>query len=103
MAMAMAANPFLESTVRIQKDRSHVVVTAGPYRIVRHPMYVGALVMFAAWPLLLGSAWSFVPLAAMVPALVVRTALEDRMLQRELAGFADYAQRTRYRLLPGVW
>jgi protein-S-isoprenylcysteine O-methyltransferase Ste14 len=103
IGLAMAANPFLERTVRIQNDRGQVVVTSGPYRIVRHPMYVGALLVVAAWPLLLGSVWSFIPLAVIAPALIVRTALEDRTLHRELAGYADYAQRTRYRLLPGVW
>jgi len=103
IGLAMAANPFLERTVRIQNDRGQVVVTSGPYRIVRHPMYVGALLVVAAWPLLLGSVWSFIPLAGIAPALIVRTALEDRTLHRELAGYADYAQRTRYRLLPDVW
>jgi protein-S-isoprenylcysteine O-methyltransferase Ste14 len=103
LGLAMATNPFLKRTVRIQNDRGHVVVTSGPYRIVRHPMYAGGLLMVAAWPLLLGSVWSFIPLALIAATLVVRTALEDRTLQQELAGYADYAQRTRYRLFPGIW
>jgi protein-S-isoprenylcysteine O-methyltransferase Ste14 len=103
IGLAVETNPFLETTVRIQDDRGHVAVTSGPYRIVRHPMYAGLLVMTAGWPLVFGSAWSYLPIAVLAAALVVRTALEDRTLQRELAGYAEYARRTRYRLLPGVW
>lgn len=100
---AMLANPHLETTVRIQKERAHAVVRSGPYRLVRHPMYVGMLVMFAGWPLVLGSRWAYLPYALYLALLVWRTSREDRALQAELAGYADYARRTRYRLLPGVW
>jgi protein-S-isoprenylcysteine O-methyltransferase Ste14 len=103
IGLAMATNPFLESTVRIQDERGHVAVTSGPYRVVRHPMYAGTLLMTAGWPLVFGSTWSYLPLALLAAAVVVRTALEDRTLQRELAGYAEYAKRTRYRLLPGIW
>lgn len=100
---AMAANPFLSTVVRIQDDRGHYVITSGPYRYVRHPMYA---MMFLMWPgtaLLLGSGWALIPAAAIIAVFVIRTALEDRMLQAELPGYAEYAQRTRYRLVPGVW
>lgn len=103
IALVMATNPFLETTVRIQDARGHVAVTSGPYRVVRHPMYVGVVVMIAGWPLVVGSLWSYVPIAVMAATLVVRTALEDRTLQRELAGYAEYTRKTRYRLLPGIW
>jgi len=100
---AMVANRFFSGVVRIQKERGHHVVTGGPYRIVRHPGYVGGAVAAVATPLLLGSLWGLIPALAYVVLITVRTALEDRALQEELPGYVEYAQRTRYRLLPGVW
>jgi protein-S-isoprenylcysteine O-methyltransferase Ste14 len=76
VAGAMAVNRNLEQTVRIQRDRGHTVATTGPYRFVRHPMYLAMLVQLPATALLLGSAWAFIPAAAAAIALVVRTALE---------------------------
>jgi len=103
IAWAMATNPHLETTVRIQHDRGHKVITTGPYAIVRHPMYVGAILNLAGVPLVLGSAWAYVPAGLAVLIFLCRTALEDRTLRRELPGYEDYTQRTRYRLAPGVW
>jgi protein-S-isoprenylcysteine O-methyltransferase Ste14 len=103
IAAAMAVNRHLEQTVRIQADRGHEVVTNGPYRYVRHPMYLGLLPSFVGIPLLLGSAWGLVPAAACMATILVRTALEDRMLRRSLPAYDEYARRTRYRLFPGVW
>lgn len=103
IALASVYNPFLELAVRLQRDRGQVPVQSGPYRYVRHPMYVGLLLMFAAWPLVLGSWWCALPLGALAVAYVVRTALEDRTLRAHLPGYRDYCQLTRYRLLPGVW
>jgi protein-S-isoprenylcysteine O-methyltransferase Ste14 len=100
---AMMENPFAEPVVRIQKERGHVAITKGPYRFVRHPMYVGVILGAFAVPLVLGSAWAFVPAFVTAILFVVRTALEDRTLRSELPGYDDYAQHTRYRLLPGVW
>ncbi|MBU7009847.1 MAG: isoprenylcysteine carboxylmethyltransferase family protein [Theionarchaea archaeon] len=100
---AMAVNTYFETGVRIQKDRGHQVCTKGPYQYVRHPGYVGMVLMYAGTPLILGSWWAFLPAGVVVPLLVIRTALEDRMLHNELTGYADYAQRVKYRLLPGVW
>jgi protein-S-isoprenylcysteine O-methyltransferase Ste14 len=100
---AMATNPFLSTIVRIQADRGHYVVTSGPYRYVRHPMYA---MMFLMWPgiaLELGSWWALLPAAVIVIVFVIRTALEDRTLQAELTGYTAYAQRVRYRLVPGLW
>jgi protein-S-isoprenylcysteine O-methyltransferase Ste14 len=79
------------------------VVTDGPYRIVRHPGYAGALLGLVLLPLLLDSAWSFIPAALLTVGVIIRTALEDRTLHAELPGYAEYAQKTRYRLIPGVW
>jgi len=100
---AMAANAFFSATVRIQKERGHTVATGGPYRFVRHPGYVGALLYTLAVPIMLGSWWALIPSALSALAYVVRTALEDRTLHGELDGYREYAQRVRYRLLPGVW
>lgn len=100
---AIAVNAFFEPTVRIQRDREQRVCTAGPYRFVRHPGYVGAILATASLPLILGSRWCLVPAAIQALALVVRTAFEDRLLRDELEGYEDYASRTRYRLLPFVW
>jgi protein-S-isoprenylcysteine O-methyltransferase Ste14 len=101
---AMKVNPHFEKRVRIQVDRGHRVIDAGPYRVVRHPGYaalIGGWIL--ATPLLLGSWWAFVPAVLAAVSLVVRTALEDRTLQAELTGYAAYAGRVRFRLIPRVW
>ncbi len=103
VGLAMATNPFIERTVRIQHELGHVPVTSGPYRVVRHPMYAGVLIGIAGWPLLLGSVWSYLPLGVLFVTLLLRTVLEERTLRRELPGYEEYTRRTRYRLLPGVW
>ena len=100
---AMASNKFFSNYVRIQKERGHVAVTDGPYRIVRHPGYVGGLAINLATPLVLGSLWAFILGGIGALLLIVRTALEDKTLQAELAGYKEYAQQVRYRLLPGIW
>jgi protein-S-isoprenylcysteine O-methyltransferase Ste14 len=100
---AMHVNPFFSSAVRIQRERGHRVIAAGPYRWVRHPGYAGAIPAIMASGLVLCS-WLATALgAAGALWLVWRTAVEDRMLYAELAGYRDYARRVRWRLLPGVW
>jgi len=100
---ALSANAYLSTMVRIQDDRGHRVVTTGPYRYVRHPMYVGTIFFGLSIPLFLGSWWTFIPCCLIVGIFIIRTALEDQTLREELPGYAEYAQRVRYRLLPGVW
>jgi len=100
---AMLANPHAEMTVRIQSDRGHVVISRGPYRVVRHPMYVGMILMYAAMNLILGSWWAFTVVGAIVALMVWRIAKEERTLCAELPGYSDYAQQTRWRLVPGLW
>lgn len=103
IAWAMRSNKFFSSVVRIQKDRGHVVVTGGPYRFVRHPGYTGMSVFTLATPLILNSRWAFAPAMATAATAVLRTALEDRTLHNELDGYADYARRVKYKLVPVIW
>ncbi len=100
---AMASNAFFSTVVRVQADQGHTVCTTGPYRFVRHPGYVGAILQSLVAPLLLGSLWAFVPGALAAALMVIRTALEDRTLRAELPGYAAYARSVRFRLIPGVW
>jgi protein-S-isoprenylcysteine O-methyltransferase Ste14 len=99
----MTANTFLSSMVRIQDDRGHTTITSGPYRYVRHPMYAGMLLMFWGIPLLLGSWWGLLLGVLTMILYIVRTALEDKTLQKELPGYIEYTRQTRYRLIPGIW
>ncbi len=103
VSAALVTNPYLEGTMRIQEEKGHTVITTGPYRLVRHPMYVGMILLPLSTPLALGSVWAFLPAGVMALLMVVRTAFEDRALTSELPGYREYAQRTRYRLLPGIW
>ncbi len=103
IAWVMVVNPFAESSVRIQTDRGHTVVTSGPYRIVRHPMYVGAILMYVSISLVWGSVWALVLAAVLAAMMIWRTGREDQTLRQELAGYEEYAARTPYRLLPGLW
>jgi len=100
---AVAANRFFSAVIRIQTDRGHQVVDAGPYRFVRHPGYLGSLIHMPGAALMLGSWWGLLFVAVIEVVMVVRTAWEDRTLQSELGGYADYARRVKYRLIPRVW
>lgn len=100
---AMVVNEHFEATVRIQKDRGHRVITCGPYRFVRHPGYLSMILGGLSACLVIGSAYSLIPAAVSVAAVVVRTYLEDRTLKNELAGYSEYVKRTRHRLIPGIW
>ncbi len=100
---AMASNPFFSTVVRIQKERGHRVVDTGPYRAVRHPGYLGWILDTMGVPLLLGSVWALVPVALACTVWIVRTALEDLTLRRELDGYVGYTAKVRYRLVPGLW
>ena len=100
---AMRANPFFSPAVRIQRERGHRVVSAGPYGLVRHPGYASFAILGGAGPLALGSWWAVLPHLAVVVLFVRRAAFEDRILRAELAGYADYASRVRFRLVPGLW
>jgi protein-S-isoprenylcysteine O-methyltransferase Ste14 len=99
----MISNAHFATVVRVQGDRGHAVCNTGPYRFVRHPGYIGGMIQSLALPLMLGSLWAFIPGGLAALLLVIRTALEDKTLLKELDGYEEYAQQVRYRLLPGVW
>lgn len=103
MTWALAVNAFFSKVVSIQEDRGQRVVTRGPYRLVRHPGYVGTIAFELATPIMLGSLWALIPGVLGASLTVVRTVLEDRTLQRELDGYQEYARHVPHRLLPGVW
>jgi protein-S-isoprenylcysteine O-methyltransferase Ste14 len=103
IAWAMRSNQFFSSIVRIQKDRGHVVVARGPYRFVRHPGYAGMSAFTLATPFILDSWWACAPAAVTAATFVLRTILEDRTLHNELDGYADYAFKVKYKLLPALW
>lgn len=99
----MRENTYLSRVVEIQKDRGHKVITTGPYRYVRHPMYVGVIILLVSVPLALGSLWALVPGVALTIIIIIRTHLEDKTLHAELEGYKAYAGKVRYRLVPGIW
>jgi protein-S-isoprenylcysteine O-methyltransferase Ste14 len=96
-------NTYAAPVVKIQAERGHQVVTTGPYALVRHPMYAGAVLLFIGIPLLLGSWYGLAAVLVMVALLVVRIVMEERTLTNELAGYREYAARVRWRLAPGIW
>lgn len=100
---AMASNAFFVATVRIQTERQHWVATGGPYRYVRHPGYLGALLLHVGVPFMLNSLWALIPAALLTLVLLARTILEDKTLHAELPGYQEYAKQVRYRWLPGIW
>ena len=101
--LTFRANSYASPVVKIQKERGHRVVSTGPYAYVRHPMYAGALGFLLGAPLLLGSWWGLAAALLLVLAMAVRAVLEERALTAELDGYADYAARVRYRLVPYLW
>ena len=100
---AMASNRFFYGVLRIEKSKGHTVATGGPYRLVRHPGYVGMIAFDLAVPLILGSLWALFPAALTACAAILRTGLEDQALQAGLDGYSEYARRVRHRLFPGLW
>lgn len=98
-----AINRHFEPGVRIQKDRGQIVVDTGPYAIVRHPGYISASLLATSMALCLGSWWALVPAAVVVLGLIPRTLFEERTLIAGLPGYSEYAERVRYRWVPGIW
>src|SRR4030095_8859446 len=96
-------NSYLSPVVRIQEERGQTVVSTGPYRYVRHPMYAGILVFMVGTPLLLGSAYGIIVGLIFMIVLGRRALLEERTLRQELPGYAAYMEKVKYRILPYVW
>lgn len=101
--LTMRENPYLSAVVKIQRDRDHKVITTGPYKYVRHPMYSGMIILFLSFPLSLGSYYALILSLVFIFLIILRTHLEDKTLQKELPGYDGYTKRVRYRLMPGVW
>jgi protein-S-isoprenylcysteine O-methyltransferase Ste14 len=103
LTWSMAVNRFFEGTVRLQTDRDQTVVTDGPYEYVRHPGYTAVIMLLIGVALATGSWAALLAGLIGVVTFIVRTKWEDDALQAELAGYREFAQLTRYRLVPGVW
>jgi len=97
----MKQNSYAASTVTVEPDQP--VISTGLYGLVRHPMYSGALLLLIAMPLALGSSWTLLLLVLLIPLLAWRLLDEERVLKRDLPGYADYCLRVRSRLIPGIW
>lgn len=96
-------NSFAAPVVKVQAERHHHVVSTGPYAFVRHPMYAGVMLYFIGTPLLIGSWWGLAMMPVFFLAFAIRSRIEERTLMTGLPGYADYARRVRYRMLPGIW
>jgi protein-S-isoprenylcysteine O-methyltransferase Ste14 len=94
-------NTYTSATIEVAVDQK--VIQTGPYAMVRHPMYASALLYLVGTPLALGSYWGLLPFVAVIPFLIWRLIDEEKMLVQELAGYKEYRQRVRYRLVPGLW
>ncbi len=97
----MKENSFASRTVQVEEGQK--VISTGPYRLVRHPMYSGAVLMLLFTPLALGSWWAFPGFLLVIPLIVLRLLNEEKMLRRDLPGYSDYCLHTRSRLLPLLW
>lgn len=97
----LRTNSFAARTVRVEEKQK--VITTGPYKIVRHPLYLGAFIMFSITPLCLGSYLGLFSIPFLVIVLVMRTLDEEEMLKEELDGYTDYMKKTKYRIIPGLW
>lgn len=102
-AWAVDANAFFSAESRLQTDRQQTVTRTGPYRFVRHPGYLAAIILWPFTGSMLGSWWAVLPGVLAALAMFIRTVYEDRMLQAELPGYQEYSQQVRYRLFPGIW
>jgi protein-S-isoprenylcysteine O-methyltransferase Ste14 len=96
-------NSFAAPVIKVQAARDHRVISSGPYAWVRHPMYSSVMLFFFGAPLLVGSWWGVLMAPLFAVLFAVRAGIEERALVAGLPGYADYAARVRYRLVPGVW
>jgi protein-S-isoprenylcysteine O-methyltransferase Ste14 len=94
-------NSYASRIIEVEQDQK--VISTGMYGVVRHPMYLGVLIMYLPTPLALGSYWGLIPMAILPVALVLRILNEEKVLRENLAGYKEYCQKTRYRLIPYIW
>ena len=99
--LVLKENQFASRVIEVEKGQK--VIQSGPYRLVRHPMYMGAILMYVASPLALGSYWAILPAICIIPIFIARIISEERVLTKELEGYSDYKLKTRYRLIPSIW
>jgi len=99
--LVLRENRYASRIIEVEQEQK--VISSGPYAIVRHPMYLGVLLMYILSPLALGSYWVMVPSLLIIPLLVARIRNEESVLRRELKGYQEYSQKTKYRLIPGIW
>lgn len=103
MIWPILGNEHFESTARIQQDRNQTVITTGPYRIIRHPGYASIILWAISVPLIFGSILTGIVSLIIIAVMILRTYLEDMMLQKELNGYRDYCAQVKYRLIPFIW
>jgi protein-S-isoprenylcysteine O-methyltransferase Ste14 len=101
MVLVMRENPYAGRTIEVEPDQT--VVTTGPYAFVRHPMYLGVLLLYVFSPLALGSYWSMIPALFLMGLLIARITNEERVLLKELNGYREYTEKVRWYLIPGIW
>ena len=99
--LVLKTNTYASRVIEVEQGQQ--VITHGPYALVRHPMYLAMILMMTATPLALGSYWAMLPSIAFIALLAARAKNEEELLQKELKGYREYMQKTRYRLFPGVW
>ncbi|MDH4196830.1 MAG: isoprenylcysteine carboxylmethyltransferase family protein, partial [Candidatus Aminicenantes bacterium] len=99
--LVLRENSYASHVVEIEQKQK--VITTGPYAAVRHPMYSALALIYGFSPLALGSYWALIPFGLMILILAIRLLDEEKFLLRELDGYREYTQKTRYRLIPGVW
>lgn len=102
-SLVLRENRYLSRVVEIQEERGHRVITTGPYRIIRHPMYLAVIFLYISHCIALGSLFSLIPCAFIIIMIILRTVREDKMLHEQLEGYKEYAQKTRYKIIPGIW
>ena len=97
----LVTNSFVSRVVEVKSNQR--VISAGPYALVRHPMYTGVIIMYLASPVALGSYWGLFPAVLIVPLLIARIYNEEQVLLRDLSGYKEYTQSVVFRLIPGLW
>ena len=100
---AMYKNRFFSGVVRIQEERGHHVIDTGPYRFIRHPVYLGSVIYLLALPIVLTSYWALIPAVLTVIIALICIFMEENTLKRDLTGYGNYMQQVRFRLVPDIW